>query len=478
MRSFCLKPIQFGYIVNPMKKAELIFSVLLLPVDWLMLVLAGITTYFLRTRILSAFRPVLFEFNLPFDRYLLLVLAVSGLFVGAYALSGLYRLPSTHKTVTELARVAIASSAAIMAVIVYIFLRAELFNSRFLVLGAWLLAIVFVSFGRLVMRYLQRYLVSRYDLGVHRVMVIGEDEISRRLVSDIRANPAYGYRIIKHLVNPEVGEIKAAIGNPGVDEVILANPNYPADKVVELVDFCHEQHLVFKFVPNLYQTLTTNFAVDTIAGAPLLELKRTALDGWGKVIKRGLDVLGALFSLAVLLPIFAVISLAVKWQSEGPVFVRLRRVSGTKEFNLLKFRSMIKNAEALKPYLAQFNERQDSPLFKMKNDPRVTQVGRVLRRYRLDELPQFWNVFKGNISLVGPRPHQPDEIEKYQKHHKRVLAIKAGVTGLAQVSGSSDLSFEKEVALDTLYIENWSLGQDIKILILTFLKLFRDRSAV
>ncbi|MEK7507220.1 MAG: sugar transferase [Patescibacteria group bacterium] len=461
-----------------MKKAELIFSVLLLPVDWLMLVLAGITTYFLRTRILSAFRPVLFEFNLPFDRYLLLVLAVSGLFVGAYALSGLYRLPSTHKTVTELARVAIASSAAIMAVIVYIFLRAELFNSRFLVLGAWLLAIVFVSFGRLVMRYLQRYLVSRYDLGVHRVMVIGEDEISRRLVSDIRANPAYGYRIIKHLVNPEVGEIKAAIGNPGVDEVILANPNYPADKVVELVDFCHEQHLVFKFVPNLYQTLTTNFAVDTIAGAPLLELKRTALDGWGKVIKRGLDVLGALFSLAVLLPIFAVISLAVKWQSEGPVFVRLRRVSGTKEFNLLKFRSMIKNAEALKPYLAQFNERQDSPLFKMKNDPRVTQVGRVLRRYRLDELPQFWNVFKGNISLVGPRPHQPDEIEKYQKHHKRVLAIKAGVTGLAQVSGSSDLSFEKEVALDTLYIENWSLGQDIKILILTFLKLFRDRSAV
>ncbi|MEK7506529.1 MAG: sugar transferase, partial [Patescibacteria group bacterium] len=352
------------------------------------------------------------------------------------------------------------------------------FNSRFLVLGAWLLAIVFVSFGRLVMRYLQRYLVSRYDFGVHRVMVIGEDEISRRIVDDIKTYPAYGYRIVKHLTNPEVLESKAAVSNPGVDEGILANPNYPADKVVELVDFCHENHIVFKFVPNLYQTMTTNFAVDAFAGAPLVELRRTALDGWGKIIKRGLDVLGALFSLAVLLPIFAVISLAVKWQSEGPVFVRLRRVSGTKEFNLLKFRSMIKNAEALKPYLAQFNERQDSPLFKMKNDPRVTRVGRVLRRYRLDELPQFWNVLKGDISLVGPRPHQPDEIEKYRKHHKRVLAIKAGVTGLAQISGSSDLLFEKEVALDTLYIENWSLGQDIKILILTFLKLFRDRSAV
>ncbi len=124
------------------------------------------------------------------------------------------------------------------------------------------------------------------------------------------------------------------------------------------------------------------------------------------------------------------------------------------------------------------NERKDSPLFKIKNDPRVTGIGKFLRRYRLDELPQFWNVLVGDISLVGPRPHQPDEIAKYEKNHKRVLAIKAGVTGLAQISGSSDLLFEKEVALDILYIENWSLVQDIRILILTFLKLFRDHSAV
>ena len=139
---------------------------------------------------------------------------------------------------------------------------------------------------------------------------------------------------------------------------------------------------------------------------------------------------------------------------------------------------MINNAEKYKDQLWQFNERSDSPLFKMKNDPRITGVGKFLRRLRLDELPQLYNVWMGDIALVGPRPHQPDEIEKYQKHHKRLLAIKAGVTGMAQISGSSDLPFEKEVAVDTLYIENWSFGQDVKILILTLLKLFRDKSAV
>lgn len=461
-----------------MKKGELIFSALILPVDFVMLVLAGVVTYFLRTRIISAFRPVLFEFNLPFERYLVLVFVLSAIFIISYAISGLYNLQSTRKTIAEFFRVVVASSAAIMAVIIYIFLRQELFNSRFLVLGAWFLAIIFVSLGRLLMRNLQRFLVSRYDFGIHKVMIIGNDELSQRIVEDINRDPAFGYRIVKHLANPEVAEVKAAVGNPGIDELILANPNYPADRVVEVVDFCHENHLIFKFVPNIYQTLTTNFAIDTISGVPLVELRRTALDGWGRITKRIVDLIGSVFGLLILVPVFTAIALAIKWESAGPVFVRLERISRNKRFKLLKFRSMIKGAEKYKNYLWQFNERSNSPLFKMKNDPRITKVGQFLRRYRLDEFPQFWNVLTGDISLVGPRPHQPDEIAKYQKHHKRVLAIKAGVTGLAQISGSSGLAFEKEVALDTLYIENWSLAQDFKILIITFLRLFRDHSAV
>lgn len=327
------------------------------------------------------------------------------------------------------------------------------------------------------MRYLQRYLVAKYNFGVHKVMVIGVDETTKKILEGIEANPALGYRIVKHLENPEVSEVKMAIGNPGVEEVILANPDYPAEKVTELVDFCHENHLTFRFVPNIYQTLTANFAFDTFIGVPLVELRRTALDGWGKVFKRAVDIAGSLLGLALLLPLFAIISFSIKWETEGTVFVGLDRVSRNKKFRLIKFRSMIKDAEKFKHLLTALNERADSPLFKMKSDPRITRIGRFIRKYRIDELPQFWNVLKGDISLVGPRPHQPDEIARYEKRHRRVLAIKAGATGLAQISGSSDLPFEEEVALDTFYIENWSLWQDVKILILTVLKIFRDKSA-
>jgi len=461
-----------------MKKGELVFSALLLPVDFVMLLAAGIATYFLRTRILSAFRPVLFEFDLPFSEYFVLVVVVSLVFITAYAISGLYNLRSTRGALEEFSRIVVASSAGIMSVIVFVFLRQELFNSRFLVLGAWFLAIVFVSAGRFLMRRLQKIFISKYNFGVHKVIVIGGDSVTGKVVNEIENNPVTGYRIVKHLINPDVEEVKLAVANPGVDEVILANPNYPAEKVLDLVDFCHENHLIFKFVPNLYQTLTTNFVVDTFSGVPLVELRRTALDGWGKIAKRIIDIVGSVFGLVILSPLFLVIAFAIKWESEGPVFVGLERISRNKKFKLFKFRSMIKDAEKYKKYLLPFNERSEGPLFKMKNDPRITKVGRFLRRYRLDEFPQLWNVLRGDISLVGPRPHQPDEIARYQKHHKRVLDIKAGMTGMAQISGSSDLPFEEEVALDTLYIERWSLWQDFKILFLTFLKLFRDHSAV
>ncbi len=461
-----------------MKRGELIFNVLLVPLDFVMLLVAGVFTYLLRTHLLSIVRPVQFELNLPFERYMVLVSVVALIFIVMYAISGLYVLKTTRRFVEEFFKIAIASSAGVMAVIVYIFVAQELFDSRFLVLGAWLMAIISVSIGRLLARQLQKFLTTRFDIGIHKVLVIGDDSVTDQLIDGMIGDRRSGYRIVKKLANPQIEEVISAVGNPGIDEVILANPNFPSEKVVDIIEFCNEHHLTFRFVPNIYQTLTTNYAVDSISGVPLVELKRTTLDGWGRVFKRGVDIVGSLIGLIILSPVFAIISFAIKWETRGPVLIRLERVSRNQQFWLYKFRSMIRNAESYKHLLLELNERKDSPLFKMKNDPRVTHVGRFLRRYRLDELPQLWNVFMGNISLVGPRPHQPDEIARYQKHHKRVLAIKAGVTGLAQVSGSSNLPFEEEVSLDTLYIENWSFAQDIKILLLTLLKLVRDSSAV
>ena len=334
---------------------------------------------------------------------------------------------------------------------------------------------MFVFIGRLIVRLVQKIAVVNYDFGIHRLVIIGQDRATKQISENIKENPAFGYRIVAELNNPSPGELNKT---KDIDEIILADPNYPSDKIIELIDYCHDNHIIFKFIPNLYQTLTTNFSFDIIGDYPIIELKRTPMDGWGKVTKRLADIMSGIIGAVILSPVFLVVAACIKWDTDGPVFVKLKRISKNREFGLFKFRSMVKNAEELKPSLVELNERKDGPLFKMRNDPRITRVGRIIRKYRIDEIPQFWNILIGDMSLVGPRPHQPDEISKYAKHHKKVLAIKAGATGLAQVSGSSDLPFDKEVALDVFYIENWSLLLDIKIIFKTLFKVLTDRTAV
>ena len=463
-----------------MKKADLFFNVIRVPVDFAMLFLTGLATYLFRTKILSAFRPVQFEFNLPLFYYLWLVSIVGLVFIGLYAISGLYSMKVRIGKAEEFFKILIASSAGVMLVIMYIFVRQELFNSRFLILGAWLLAILFVCIGRLLVRYFQHVAVGRYHFGVQRVLLIGEDALADSLKTDIARMPASGYRIVDHWHCTHVerlSEMKYVI-----DEVLLVSPNYSGNHVNELIEFCHEHHIVFKFVPNLYESLTRHMDVDQFSHVPVIELKRTPLDGWGKVFKRTIDIVGASFGLVVFSPLFLAVAVAIKLDTPGPVFARLKRVSRNKQFILYKFRGMIAydpdgGAESLKASLRELNERKDGPLFKIKNDPRVTRVGRVIRKYRIDELAQLINIFKGDMSLVGPRPHQPDEIAQYEKHHKKVLAIKAGATGLAQVSGSSDLPFDDEVKMDSYYIEHWSMGMDLKIIFKTMFKMLHDRSA-
>ncbi len=464
-----------------MKKADLFFNVIRLPVDFGMLVLAGLTAYLLRTQVLASLRPVYFQLNLPLLNYLSLVAVVALVFVGAYAISGLYLMKVRMGKAEELMKVILASSAGIMLVIVFIFLRQELFNSRFLVLGAWILATLFVMLGRLLVRYFQHVAVTRYDFGIQRAVLIGNDTLAQGLKYELDHQLSDGYRIIAHWDTPQL-EALAALGD-SVDEVLLVTPHYADEQILDLVDFCHEHHIVFKFVPNLYQTLTKHLDVDMIGTVPVIELKRTPLDGWGRVFKRVIDVVGASLGLIICSPIFLVTAIAIKNETKGPVFIHQERVSGRKRFSLLKFRSMIAHdpdgsADSLKQALLISNERNDGPLFKIKDDPRVTTIGRFIRKTRIDELPQFWNILRGDISLVGPRPHLPNEVSQYQKHHKKVLAIKAGATGLAQVSGSSDLPFDEEVAMDSFYIENWSMAMDFKIIFRTAVKMLYDHSAV
>ncbi len=191
-----------------------------------------------------------------------------------------------------------------------------------------------------------------------------------------------------------------------------------------------------------------------------------------------MDIIGASLGLIILAPFYPFIALAIKLESRGPVIVKLDRISQSKIIKVYKFRSMIKDAQKLKPALVKFNERQDGSFFKIKKDPRITRVGKWLRKFRIDEFPQLINVLKGELSLVGPRPHEPEEVNGYPKEFKHLISAKAGVTGLSQVNGASSLPFIKELNFDDYYLKNQSFWLDLKIIVKTILILFFDPTAV
>ncbi|MFZ2970136.1 MAG: sugar transferase [Minisyncoccia bacterium] len=468
-----------------MKRSELLFNALLIPVDFLMIVIAGVFAYSLRfSPRLAYLRPIVFD--LPFSRYMEIIFAVAPIFLFIFALLGLYSERSVRKFWREAFQIVVGVSAGFMILIFLTFMQREMFSSRFIFFAGWFFAITAVIVGRVVVKLLQGWLARKFKLGFHRLVLIGGNGVSKTIQKEVKTNNVLGYEIVRKFKDYNLGELELVFRDPGIDEIILCSSNLEKCKVQELLDFCQEKNIDFKFVPDMFQAQAALFEMQTISDVTLIEVKRTPLDGWGKIIKRMADIIISSLVLVALSPIFLLISIIVKLDSEGPVFARLERVAQGRRFKLYKFRSMIKNAHNLKydekgnlnPEFAQYNQREGGPLFKMKNDPRVTRVGKILRRTRIDEFPQLINVLKGEMSLVGPRPHEPEEVARYKKGHKKLLMIKPGITGMAQVSGSSDLDFEREAKLDIYYIENWSLFLDLIILTKTFFIFIRgDDSA-
>lgn len=472
-----------------MKKSELIFSALLVPVDFLMFLGAGIAAYFLRTSPLVAqWRPVLFAINLPFQRYFVLLIAVSILGILVFAISGLYNVTARKRLFKDFFQIIVAVSATLLIIILYVFFSRELFESRFIVLMAWVFAIIFITLGRFLVNHLQKVLMERYHFGTNRLLVIGKDGIGKKIIEQVKRQPSLGYQLVAHLTEPNIKKIKARINNPGVDEVMLADPNWSRKKVTELVRFCEDNHLVFKFVPNLFQTLTRNSQAETMGVIPLIEIKRTALDGWGKISKRIFDIIFSLIFIIVFSPLYFMIAILIKLDSSGSVIYKDYRYGyKKKKFEFYKFRSMraelcdgefgTKEGNKMLKKLEgdeESNIRKGTPLHKIKDDPRITKIGKFIRKYSLDEFPQFFNVLKGNMSLVGYRAHMSYEVAKYNYEQQKMFCSKPGITGLAQISGRSDLDFDEEVKLDLFYIENWSMKLDLIILLKTpFILLFK-----
>jgi exopolysaccharide biosynthesis polyprenyl glycosylphosphotransferase len=308
------------------------------------------------------------------------------------------------------------------------------------------------------------------------VLIVGDGRVGHALRNHLQALPHMGFRFMgfvslesrpaeaqNSLVIGDIRNCVALARSLFVDEIYFSTP---ADKqtVISVVEDARAIGIEVRVVPDLYDGLAWNAPVEFIGQFPTIPLHRRDFPRGAFVLKRILDLSLAILALIVFSPLMIAIAILIRMDSEGPIFYRAARIGRKgRRFTCYKFRTMVTNADKLKKDLMEQNER-DGILFKMKNDPRITRVGARLRKYSLDELPQFFNVFIGDMSLVGPRPPLASEVEQYDIAHLRRLDVLPGITGLWQVEAREDPSFDSYISLDTAYVENWNLMLDLRIL--------------
>ncbi len=479
-----------------MKRSELLFNIVAIPTDAAMLLLAGVASFYLRIHP-SVVAKIPLAFNLQFHDFFLLSLKTIPFLLIILALFGLYNLRSTRSLAVEFGKIIAAISLSLLIIILLFFFNKnfflDIFPSRFIILAAWGLGIVFLFFGRIALKLFQEYFFQR-GIGLHRLAVIRGEAKETSILERIYKNKKHGYAVVSELNYDSkiLNTLELLYSENKIDEILQANPELDDEANLELVQFARSKGLQFSFVPNLFEAQRNVVELSSLQGVPVIGLKNTPLDGWGRVAKRLVDIVASLICLVLTSPFFLLITIAIKLDSKGKVIYSAMRGGRGKDFRFYKFRTMYQHlsvgegyggmqAEKVRKELWQKNDRggKDGPFLKIKHDPRVTPVGRFLRRSKLDEIPQFWNVLVGNMSMVGPRAHVLDEVERYRNRYRRMFSIKPGIFGMSQMAQVNfpDLPFEEEIRLNTYYIENWSLGLDIKILAKSFwLLVFGNRA--
>jgi exopolysaccharide biosynthesis polyprenyl glycosylphosphotransferase len=438
-------------------------------------------------------RAVLEIHYLPFRNFSWIGLTLVAILLILLEGRGLYRLPRGASWLESLSRIAEGSTLAV-AILVVLLYATRTYYTRLLYVYAWFTITVAVAAGRAAVARVQRWL-WRNGVGVERLLVVGNGPAGLRVMQSIRDRPDLGYFLVGYLgQEPEPAdhpnddeEPFRYLGRPEdlplvlepcrIDEVIIALPPGDHRLALDVANWCQQQGIDFRIAPDLFEMSFDRVDIAELAGIPLIGLKEVAIRGWNLVLKRALDIALSLFVLAVGWPLFLIIAIAIRLDSPGPVLFRQKRIGRRgRPFTLLKFRTMHANAEAEQERLAPLNEAT-GPLFKIRDDPRITRVGRVLRRTSLDELPQVFNILMGEMSWVGPRPGTPGEVAQYEPWHRKRLEVLPGLTGIWQVSGRSDLTFDEMVRLDLYYIENWNLWLDVVILLRTIPAVITGRGA-
>jgi exopolysaccharide biosynthesis polyprenyl glycosylphosphotransferase len=476
------------------QKARLIARIVYLA-DLLLTSAAFFVAFFLRDVILPLFDPQDFPTGLfPLQEYLKiypLVLIIWSVLLFAYHSYHSHRtVPVTKEAVTTVRVVVVGN--LLLATIAYLMPLRQLSRAWFLLFGG--LSALFLVIEKIVLRVIARYVRSK-GLNYRTVMIVGTGRRATDLAKTITEHKYWGYKILgfvsdgHHLSNGwaryrvfgTVPDLKRVLENwqtgEPIDEIVFAVTRKKLDEMKQIFLMCEELGIRTRVAMNFFSNRVARIEIEEMDGIPFLTFTTTPSNETQLAMKRLLDISVSLAILAIALPVITIVALAIKLTSPGSVFFKQARLGlNGRKFTLYKFRTMIEDAHERRGEVEHLNE-MTGPVFKAKSDPRVTPVGRVLRRFSLDELPQLWNVFKGDMSLVGPRPPIPEEVASYHRWHRRRLSMKPGLTCLWQISGRNNIDFDRWMQLDLQYIDNWSPSLDLKILLRTIPAVLSGRGA-
>lgn len=463
-----------------MKRSRIWFAISLVLMDAAMSILAFFVAYLIRTAMRGPEVGPFRDHLLPATIQVLAILTV-------FFFYKFYHRRHAALLLDEIYRLVGAVSVATLVTIAFMsfVLRETLQYQRSIVALAWASSIVLISLGRALHGRLQR-LLQRRGIGLERVLIVGTGEVGRMILQKFQQSADLGYQVVGFVdANPNgrvpakvmglpvlgtVEDLPRLIEAQDISEVIIALPEASHQELVGIVSQCERERVSIRVFPDVFQIMASEVTISDLAGLPLLTIRDVALRGWKLTLKRIVDIAFSSVFLVLFSPIMLLTAILIKLDSPGPVFfVQERMGLDAKPFKMLKFRSMRVDAEA------------NGPGWTTKDDPRRTRVGAFIRKYSIDELPQFINVLMGDMSVVGPRPEQPAYVEQFRRSIPRYMERhreKAGVTGWAQINGlRGDTSIAERTKYDLWYIENWSLWLDFKIILRTAFKALFDRSA-
>ena len=475
-----------------MKKSEFLFTISRIFSDFFAIFFALILAYFLRMNFFEFFNFAPPTTLFPFATFKNFAAKISLFLILIFAANGRYKF-SDENFFDEIAKIFWAFSAgfSILFVISYFFPNLKFYFFSRLIFGfSWIFGIFLIFFGRLFLRIIRNFF-WKLNFGRRKILLFGNGKLAAEILKKLKISPRFEILGIlsekkiaqKNFKNEKIlGDFSAAekiIKNLRPAEIWLATEN-PTEKITEkLARIAHIFHAKFRFLPDELALDLAAVKISTFAGTPIISLENTKMAGWPLVLKYFFDFFFAIFLLIFLSPIFFIISILIFFENPAaPIFFKSLRVGKNgKKFFCLKFRTMVPDAEKLKKKLLKKNERRGGVLFKIKNDPRVTKIGKFLRQSSLDEIPQIFNILKFEMSFIGPRPHLPDEIEKYEKDDLRVLSVRPGISGFAQIHGRENLSFRDEMKFELFYLKNWNLWLDAIIFLKTIFLVFSKKNA-